>query len=54
MSTKSNRNTKSFLRSKNKTPGYGPTEILSPPRTVYVSLDNADSVIEGGRPFEWF
>ena len=48
MSTKSNRNTKSFLRSKNKTPGYGPTAKVQPPQTLYVSLDNADSVIEGG------
>ena len=48
MSTKSNSKTKSCLRSKNQNLGFGPTEMLSPPRTVYVSLDNADSVIEGG------
>ena len=49
MSTRSNSKTKSCLRSKNKTLGYGPTATVQPPPTLYVSLDNADSVIEGGR-----
>src|SRR5882757_599428 len=51
MSTKSNRKTKSCLRSKNQNLGFGSTARMQPPRTLYVSLDNADSVIEGG-PFK--
>ena len=52
MSTKSKSNTKSCLRSKNQTWGSSTTARVQPPRTLYVSLDNADKVIEGGPPSE--
>jgi hypothetical protein len=51
VSTKSKSKTKSCLRSQNKNLGFGPTARVAPPQTLYVSLDNADSVIEGGPPF---
>jgi hypothetical protein len=51
MSTQSKSNTKSCLRSKNKTWGSSTTAKVQPPRTLYVSLDNADKVIEGGPGF---
>ena len=44
--TKSNSN--SFLISKNKTLRFSATPRALPSQTLYVSLDNADKVIEGG------
>ena len=49
----SNGNSNSFLISKNQTSRFSAKSRASLTRTLYVSLDNADKVIEGGpfRPF---
>jgi hypothetical protein len=43
----SNSNTKNFLISKNKTSRFSAALTVMPSQTLYVSLDNADTVIEG-------
>ena len=49
---KSNNKSKSngFLISKNQTSRFSAKSRASLTRTLYVSLDNADKVIEGGPP----
>jgi hypothetical protein len=47
----SNGNSKNFLISKNKTSRFSAARRPCPSRTLYVSLDNADKVIEGGPSF---
>jgi hypothetical protein len=47
----SNGNSNSFLISKNQTSRFSAKSRASLTRTLYVSLDNADKVIEGG-PFK--
>jgi len=47
----SNGNSNSFLISKNQTSRFSARSRASLTRTLYVSLDNADKVIEGG-PFK--
>jgi hypothetical protein len=49
----SNGNSNSFLISKNQTSRFSAKSRASLTRTLYVSLDNADKVIEGG-PFKPF
>ncbi len=49
--SKSNGNSKNFLISKNQTSRFSAPSRASLTRTLYVSLDNADPVIEGGPPF---
>ncbi len=46
--SKSNGNSKNFLISKNQTSRFSAPSRASLTRTLYVSLDNADPVIEGG------
>jgi hypothetical protein len=43
----SNSNTKNFLISKNKTSRFSAALTVMPSQTLYVSLDNADTVIDG-------
>jgi hypothetical protein len=45
-----NSNTNNFLISKNQTSRFSARSRASLTRTLYVSLDNADKVIEGGPP----
>ena len=47
---KSKSNSNSFLISKNQTSRFSAKSRASLTRTLYVSLDNADKVIEGGPP----
>jgi hypothetical protein len=47
----SNGNSNSFLISKNQTSRFSAKSRASLTRTLYVSLDNADKVIEGGPSF---
>jgi hypothetical protein len=47
----SNGNGNGFLISKNQTPRFSARSGASLNPTLYVSLDNADKVIEGGPPF---
>jgi len=51
--SKSNSKSNSFLISKNQTSRFSARSRASLTRTLYVSLDNADRVIEGG-PFKPF
>jgi hypothetical protein len=51
--SKSNSNSNGFLISKNQTSRFSAKSRASLTRTLYVSLDNADKVIEGG-PFKPF
>jgi Domain of unknown function (DUF1330) len=46
----SNSNSNGFLISKNKTSRSSAAKRPCRPRSLYVSLDNADTVIEGGPP----
>ncbi len=46
--SKSNGKNKSFLKSKNKNRDRASLRQPRESRTLYVSLDNADTVIEGG------
>jgi hypothetical protein len=48
---KNNGNRNGFLISKNQTSRFSARSRASLTRTLYVSLDNADKVIEGALPF---